>query len=177
MLAVLLRYIFLALLILLGLSGLAGGTVMVADPSGAEMGLSVSMLAGLPIANFVLPGLFLMIVMGAAPLVVAFGVWRRLPWAWAAALTQDILLVVWIGLQIALWGAPMPVQWLYLSWGAAILALCLIPAVRAELQKPPQTVLPRQPEIAELEVQFTKEADPERARNRQLSNTYRSGRG
>jgi len=24
----------------------------------------------------------------------------------------------------------MPVQWLYLTWGAAILALCLIPAAR-----------------------------------------------
>jgi hypothetical protein len=177
MFAILLRYVLLALLILLRLSGLAGGAAMVADPSGAEMGLSVSMLAGLPIASFVLPGLFLMVVMGAAPLVVAFGVWRRLPWGWAAALIQGILLVLWIGLQIALWSAPMPVQWLYLTWGAAILALCLIPAARAELQKPPQAVPPRQPEIAELEAQFTKETDPERARNRQLSNTYRSGRG
>jgi hypothetical protein len=118
-----------------------------------------------------------MVVMGAVPLVIAFGVWRRLPWAWAAALMQGILLVLWIGLQIALWGAPMSIQVLYLIWGAAIIALCLIPAVRAELQKPPQAVLQRQPEIAELEAQFTKETDPERASNRQISNTYRSGRG
>jgi len=92
MFAILLRYVLLALLILLGLSGLAGGAAMVADPSGAEMGLSVSMLEGLPIANFVLPGLFLIVVMGAVPLVVAFGVWRRM--TWAAALTQGILLVL-----------------------------------------------------------------------------------
>jgi hypothetical protein len=142
--AFLLWYVLLTLLILLGLSGLAGGAVMAADPSGAVMGLSVSMLEGLSIANIMLPGLFLMSVMGAAPLVIALGVWRRLPWAWAAALIQGILLVLWIGLQIALWGAPMPVQWLYLAWGIVIIALCLIPAARAELQKPPQAVLQQQ---------------------------------
>jgi len=146
MLAVLLRYVLLVLVILLGVSELAGGAVMV--------------------------------VIGIVSKVVAFGVSRRLSWAWAAALIQGILLVLWIGLQIALGGVPMPVHWLYLTWGAAIIALCLIPAVRAEVHKPPQAVLRRQPEIAELEAQFTtKETDPERVRNRQLSNTYLSGRG
>jgi hypothetical protein len=38
----------------------------------------------------------------------------------------------------------MPVQWLYLAWGIVIIALCLIPAARAELQKPPQAVLQQQ---------------------------------
>ncbi len=174
---ILLHYILLALFILLGLTGLAGGAAMVADPSGAEMGLSVSMLEGLSIADFALPGLFLMGIMGLDSLVIAFGVWRRMTWGWAAALSQGVVLILWIGLQIALWGAPMGIQILYLAWGLVIVALCLVPGVRVELQKPPQPSLQREPEIAEMEAQFTKETDPERARNRQLSNTYRAGRG
>ena len=177
MIPVITRFVLLALLILLCLGGLGGGAVMLADPSGAEMGLSPTMLEGLPISDFVLPGLFLIGVMGAAPLVIAFGLWKHLPWAWAAALTQGIVLVLWIGLQIVLWGAPMAIQVLYLVWGAAIAALCFVPGLRAEIQRPPSPKLQRPPELIELEAQFTKETDPERAKTRQVSNTLRSGRG
>lgn len=171
------RYGLMISLVLLGLGGLGGGAAMLADPSGAEMGLSVTMLEALPISDFVLPGLFLIGVMGVAPLVIAFGLWRRMPWTWAAALTQGIVLILWIGLQIALWGAPIAIQVLYLAWGVLIVGLCLAPGVRVELRKPPEPVLQREPEIADLEAQFTKDTDPERAKNRQVSNTLRSGRG
>lgn len=170
-------YPLLILLVLLGLGGLGGGAAMLADPTGAGMGLSLAMLENLPIADFALPGLFLIAVMGVAPLVIGFGLLKRLPWAWAAALTQGIVLILWIGLQIVLWGAPMFIQVLYIAWGAVIVGLCLAPGVRVELRKPPEPVLQREPEIADLEAQFTKETDPELAKNRQVSNTLRSGRG
>jgi hypothetical protein len=171
------RYFLIALLVLLSLGGLGGGAAMLADPTGAEMGLSLAMLENLPIADFTLPGLFLIGVMGLASLGIAFGIWQRMPWAWAAALIQGIVLILWIGLQIVLWGVPMPIQVLYLVWGAVIVTLCLVPGVRVELRKPPEPVLQRQSELAELEAQFTKETDPERVKDRQISNTLRSGRG
>lgn len=124
------RYGLIVSLILLSLGGLGGGAAMLADPSGAEMGLSVTMLEVLPISDFVLPGLFLIGVMGVAPLVIAFGLSRRIPWAWTAALTQGIVLILWIGLQIALWGAPMFIQVLYLAWGVVIVSLCFVPGLR-----------------------------------------------
>lgn len=126
------RYVLLVLLVLLGLGGIGGGAAMLADPSGAGMGLSLEMLAGLPISNFALPGLFLIGVMGLAPLVIAYGLWKRLPWAWAAAVIQGSVLVLWIGLQILLWGTPMGIQILYLVWGIVIVALCFAPGVKTK---------------------------------------------
>lgn len=128
------RYVLLAFLIMLGVSGLAGGAAMLADPSGAGMDLSLEMRDGLPISDFVLPGLFLISVMGVAPLIIAYGVWKQLPWTWGAAVTQGVVLVVWIGLQIVLWGVPMDIQILYLAWGLAIVALCFAPGVRLSLR-------------------------------------------
>lgn len=177
MLARIARYSLLVLLILLGLGGLAGGGSMLFDPSGADMGLSVEMLDGLPVADFVLPGLFLVGVMGVAPLVIAFGMWKHKSWSWAAALILGIILVLWIGFQIVLWGAPQPVQVLYLAWGILMAALCFVPGLRTEIQRLPATKPQRPPDLIELEAQFTKEVDPERAKNRQISNTLRSGRG
>jgi len=63
------------------MDGLGGGIAMFLDPSGALMELPADLLATLPISNFILPGLFLMIVMGIFPFVVAWGLWRRTPWA------------------------------------------------------------------------------------------------
>ena len=127
-----LRYVLIVLLILLGLGGLAGGAAMLMDPIGAGMGLSPDMLEGLPIPDFILPGLFLIIVMGITPLVIAYGLWKRLPWAWAAAVVQGVVLVLWIGLQILLWGAPNGIQILYLVWGMVIVALCFAPGVKTQ---------------------------------------------
>lgn len=126
------RYVLLVLLVLLGLGGIGGGAAMLADPSGVGMGLSLEMLEGLPISNFVLPGLFLIVVMGLAPLVIAYGFWKRLLWAWNAAVIQGGVLVLWISLQIMLWGAPMGIQILYLIWGIVIVALCFAPGVKTK---------------------------------------------
>jgi hypothetical protein len=173
----LLRITLIVLLVVLGLGGLGSGGVMLADPTGAGMGLPVALLENLPISDFVLPGLFLIGVMGVAPLGIAFGLWKRLPWAWMAAISQGIVLILWICFQIVLWGQPIFIQVFYLVWGAVIVVLCLVPGLRAEIHRSPGLVVQRGPEIADLEAQFTKETDPERAKNRQVSNTLRSGRG
>ena len=130
-------YMLLAGMILLGPGGWFGGVVMFIDPSGALMGLPSNLLDGLPINNFILPGLFLVVVMGIAPLVIAYGLWRWQPWAWRGALALSVVLILWIIFQIVLWGFPAAIQILYLLWGGGMLALCLVPAVRAPFQAVP----------------------------------------
>lgn len=124
-------YALIGSLILLGLGGIGGGVAMLLDPSGAGMGLPLELLEGLPISNFILPGLFLISVMGIAPLGITCGLWKDLPWAWTAAVVQGIVLLLWICLQILLWGAPEGIQILYLIWGIVIVALCFLPGVKS----------------------------------------------
>ncbi|MBE0411017.1 MAG: hypothetical protein IBX69_14955 [Anaerolineales bacterium] len=103
---------------------------MLIDPSGQMMGLPTDMLDGLPITNFILPGLFLILVMGIAPMVITYSLRKCLPWAWIAALILGITLILWICLQIYLWGDPVTIQYIYLVWGLLIAGLSLLPQVR-----------------------------------------------
>lgn len=119
------------LLGLLGLGGLGGAISMFIDPSGQSIGLPAGLLDSVPfIDTFLLPGIFLFVVMGIAPLIIAWGLWRRTPWSWPAAVAQSVVLILWIGFQIVLWGAPAAIQWLYLVWGVVMLGLCFAPGVR-----------------------------------------------
>ena len=120
------------LLVLLGLGGIGGGFVLLADPSGAFMGLPGDLLEGFPVSSFVLPGLFLIVMMGIAPLLIAWGLWKRLTWAWMAAVAQSILLILWICFQIILWKDPIALQIVYLVWGIFMLGLCFTPGVKSE---------------------------------------------
>ena len=122
------------LLVFLGLGGFIGGIPMQMDPSGESMGLPPELLEGLPLNDFILPGLFLIVVMGIIPIIIAFGVWRRTRWAWGATLAMGGVLVVWIVFQILLWGFPDPIQIFYLMLGLVILAMGLLPSTRAYLR-------------------------------------------
>jgi hypothetical protein len=95
------------------------------------MGLSTDLLDALPVTNFVLSGLFLVIVMGIIPFVIAFGLWKRYAWSWMAALAESIILILWICFQIILWGNPIAIQIIYLLWGIMMLGLCFAPGIRS----------------------------------------------
>lgn len=74
-------------LVFLAFGGLYGGITMLLDPSGALLGVD-NLLPLLPVPDFALPGLFLFYVMGLVSLVLAFGLFARLNWSWAEALSR-----------------------------------------------------------------------------------------
>ncbi len=121
------------LLVFLGLGGFVGGIPMQVDPTGSSMGLPAGLLENLPIDNFVLPGLFLIVVMGIIPIVIAVGVWRRSDWAWVATLAIGGVLVLWILFQFILWGEPIAIQYFYLMLGLVIFAMGWLPSTRRYL--------------------------------------------
>lgn len=133
-------WLLIVLLVFLSVGGFFGGLNMLLDPSGGSLGLPQDLLAGLPVSSFLLPGLFLIGVMGLLPLLAAYGLWAHRAWAWNMVVTQAMILIAWIGLQLLLWGAPAPIQLFYLVYGVVLLVLCLMPGARAYGRGTPATL-------------------------------------
>ncbi len=121
-------------LLFLSISGLAGGIGMLIDPSGAILSLPDGLLEDLPIDTFILPGLYLVLVYGLLSPVIAYGLWKRAPWAWGASVVLSIILLGWIIGQFILWGSPHIIQVVYFVLGLAMLILSLTPATRIDQQ-------------------------------------------
>ncbi|MBN1266156.1 MAG: hypothetical protein JXA25_11725 [Anaerolineales bacterium] len=72
------------LLVIFSIGGFYGGMSMLLDPSGKALGVDI-VLHQLPVRNFLLPGLFLLAVMGLFPLFLAYSLLARPEWQWMEA--------------------------------------------------------------------------------------------
>ena len=130
-------------LVFLAVGGLYGGVAMLLDPTGGALQMT-EVLPSLPVPDYTLPGLFLLVVMGVAPLLLAYGLLARPAWAWAEPLSRatrhhwawvgtlalGVVLGVWLVVQGLLIGFRWPIQYVTALNGIAIVALALVPAVR-----------------------------------------------
>jgi hypothetical protein len=128
-------YLLLAALLLQSLSGLVGGLGLVTDPTGSRLGIPIEWLTGSPFNDYLIPGLVLLFLLGALPLLVSYGVWVRRYWSWSAALFVGLALLTWIGVEILIIGYQPrpPLQLAYGAVGLVILVLTLLPSVRGHL--------------------------------------------
>lgn len=127
-------YLLLFFLLFLAFGGLYGGIAMLLDPSGQTLAMG-DLLPLLPVSSFVLPGLFLLVVMGVAPI---FLVYAMLVWpkgngryrAWISTIALSLVLAIWLAVQGLLIGFQWPIQYVTAVNGLVILLLALTPGVR-----------------------------------------------
>ena len=136
-------------LFLIGIGGIGGGVVFILDPSGGLMGMPLSYLDGLPLHSYLLPGLWLLTVMGVGSLLILYGLWTRpawgwtaplerlshAHWAWTAALALCVVLLLQLGVELLL-GMLAPPTFLTGALAVVVLACLLVPAVRARYRVP-----------------------------------------
>jgi len=105
----------------------------------------------LPVNDYVLPGLFLLLVMGAAPLLLVYALlarpdwprvesffrWSPYYWAWTGSVLLIAVLAVWLVVEVLMIGM-YPITIVTAVQGAAILASAMLPGVRREyrIQRP-----------------------------------------
>lgn len=130
-------------LVFLAIGGLYGGIAMLVDPSGNMLQMG-DVLPLLHIPNYTLPGFFLLIVMGLAPILLTYGLiarpkwawadslvhWSGHHWAWAGSLGIGVVLMIWLAVQAVLIGFRWPIQYVTAGNGLLIVLLALVPGVR-----------------------------------------------
>ncbi len=135
-------------LLFLALGGLYGGIAMLLDPSGEALQMT-EVLPLLPVPDYVLPGLFLLFVMGLVPLLLVYGLlarpawtwmeplfrWSRHHWAWTGTLLLTLVLAIWLIVEGVLIGFRWPIQYVTAVNGLLILVFVLWPSVRRLYEK------------------------------------------
>lgn len=119
----------LALLLIQSARGIAGGAALAAAPDGHILKMPVSDLQGSPFADYLVPGLILLLVLGVFPLVVLAGLWRRRAWAWYGSFAVGCGLVIWIAVEAMIISYSV-LQPVFGTVGALIALATLLPSVR-----------------------------------------------
>ncbi|MGF1504078.1 MAG: hypothetical protein ACFB51_02915 [Anaerolineae bacterium] len=123
-------YLLIALMVFTGLGGLGGGMAFLHDPTGSTMGLSLALLAGSPFHSYLVPGLFLLLILGLGPLAIAVALWQGHPRAWDASLAMGATLRLWISIETSIIGLGSWMQPFFFLVGAAMMGLTVAPASR-----------------------------------------------
>jgi hypothetical protein len=127
------RRALIVLHVFLGVSAVGAGTLFALDPSGAGLGMTVDLLEGGPFPDYLVPGLFLAIVIGGANLASAVLLWRRHLLASRASLATGLLLLAWTVVQLSIIGFTEWTQgiWVVMFSVVTVLALVLVRGERA----------------------------------------------
>jgi hypothetical protein len=90
--------------IFVGIGAVPAGIALIGNPTGATLGMDQAWLAGSPFKDFLIPGLFLLVVNGFAQLISGVLAWRRHPLAAWGGMLLGLALMAWIAIQVAIIG-------------------------------------------------------------------------
>lgn len=86
--------------LLIAISAVSAGAMMLSDPSGSSIGLSLELISGSPFKTYFIPASILFIVIGLAGAIGSILSFRRNLLAGQAAIGLGIILIGWLGFQI-----------------------------------------------------------------------------
>lgn len=143
------RNILVFLLLFLGLGAIFGGGVLIVSPTGALLGMPLSLLYYSPFTNFLIPGIILFSVLGIFPIVVTFAlikkptnkfaelfnVFKDMYWAWSYCIYIAFALIIWIQIEMTLLHAVHWSHTLYMFLSIAVLFVSLLPTIRKLYKK------------------------------------------
>lgn len=133
------------LLVLLAIAAFGGGLSMIADPTGAGLGME-QWADQLPVFDdFLVPGYLLVVLQGVLPLLLAAGLLSRLElpllagmeralgyrWPLPGVVLEGVGIIAWIVVQLVTIPVTAPVQLVVLAIGVGLVVLALLPPVKA----------------------------------------------
>ena len=138
------RNVLLFLLGFLGLGALGGGGMLSISPSGQLLGMPLSLLAGSPFHDFLVPGLLLFSVLGVAPCLLVVALLKKpasplaerfnfspdMHWAWTGSIYVAFALIIWLQMEMMFLNAVNWLHTFYMFLAVAILLVALLPQIR-----------------------------------------------
>ena len=89
-----------SLQVLIGIGAIGGGFMLVKDPTGNALGIPLSFLEGSPFTDYLIPGIFLLVVNGVGSLVGAGISFAGRRFAKEIAIVLGAVLIAWIVIQV-----------------------------------------------------------------------------
>ncbi|MBN1181129.1 MAG: hypothetical protein JXB49_02505 [Bacteroidales bacterium] len=119
-----------------GLSGLAGGYGLIADPSAASLGMEISWLEGTPFKNYLLPGIVLFTFNGLGNTIAAILSLMKNKYMNELAGFFGIGMMIWVASQVLWIGYKNFLQPLYFSTGLvqALLGIIIWNKMRSKVK-------------------------------------------
>jgi len=117
----------------IAISSIATGLVLFLDPSGKSMGLDI-ILDKIPFQSFILLGLWFIGPYGLLPATLAYGFYRGNLWVWRPSLLLAVVEVIWIIVQIPMFGLSA-LHVIFGSIGLASIYFLYRPSVMEYLNK------------------------------------------
>lgn len=129
---------------ILGIGAIAGGIMLIIDPTGDAIGLPNTLLEHSPFANFLIPGILLMLVLGVLPMIIGISLIRHIHsalceklnlfpdryWGWTFSLYTGFALLIWIMAQVYWIQAASLIHLIYFAWGIGIQIVTLLPGIQ-----------------------------------------------
>jgi len=103
--------------ILIGLGALLGGWMLITDPTGGELGMSLTWLKGTPFSNFLIPGVVLFTINGLGTLAGSVCTFKCVRFSGETAIALGVFMMLWISIQVSLIGYMNFLQPLYFTVG------------------------------------------------------------
>lgn len=139
-------YILIFLVLFQFVGAIPYGFSMVIDPSGQSIGIPIYLLEQSPFSNFLIPGLFLFVVLGLFPALTFYGLikkpkikcleklnlYREYHWAWTFSYYVGILLVLWINSQLIFKIEFDVLHFLYSVLGICIIVFTHLPSTKKD---------------------------------------------
>lgn len=102
------------------LTALPAGMLLMLEPDGNSLGLSLSILLNTPFPDFFIPGLVLALIVGGCSLVSLFLIMSHSAASYKLAMASGIVLTIWIVTELILIPYYHWLQGLYLAIGILI---------------------------------------------------------
>jgi len=105
---------------LITLTAMPAGLLMMIEPNGRSLGLSLQLLSNTPFSDFFIPGLILAVIVGGSSLVSLLMIMTKSHWSYKIALLSGFALVIWVIGELLLLPEYHWLQGLYLVVGILI---------------------------------------------------------